>query len=78
VTQQPNSMYTGFFIISQTQKYFIYALTITGNQFSGANTNNGQQIRITNASNFVYTSQISGNSYYDGTPVNVDLVPPWQ
>jgi hypothetical protein len=78
VTQQPNNAYTGFLIISQNQKYFVYGLSITGNQFSGANTNNGQQIMITNAPNFVYTSQISGNSYYDGTPVNVDLVPPWQ
>jgi hypothetical protein len=78
LTPQPNNAYTGCVIISQTQKYFIYALTITGNQFSGANTNNGQQIMITNAPYFVYNQQISGNTYFDGTPVNVDLVPPWQ
>jgi len=78
VTQRPNSAYTGFFIISQNQKYFVDTLTITGNQFSGANTNNGQQIMITNAPTFVLNSQISNNYYYDGTPVNVDPVPPLQ
>jgi len=78
LTPQPNNLYAGFVIISQTQKYFIYALTITGNQFSGANTNNGQQIMLTNAPYFVYNQQISGNTYFDGTRVNVDLVQPWQ
>ena len=78
VTPQANNLYAGFVIISQTQKYFIYALTITGNQFSGANTNNGQQIMLTNAPYFVYNQQISGNTYNDGTTVNVDLVQPWQ
>ena len=78
VTPQANNLYAGFVIISQTQKYFIYALTITGNQFSGANTNNGQQIMLTNAPYFVYNQQISSNTYNDGTTVNVDLVQPWQ
>ena len=75
VTERPNNAYAGFQIISQHLKYFVDTLTITGNQFSGANTNNGQQIMITTAPNFVLNSQISNNYYYDGTPVNVDSVP---
>ncbi|MBV8533834.1 MAG: hypothetical protein JO207_08530 [Verrucomicrobia bacterium] len=78
VTPQSNDEYAGFVIISQTQKYFVDTLTITGNRFSGANTNNGRQIAITNAPNFVTNSQISGNYYDDGTAVIVDSVPPWQ
>jgi hypothetical protein len=78
VTAQTNSAFTGFQIISQNQRYFVDTLTITGNQFSGANTNNGQQIKVTNAPNFVLNSQISDNHYYDGTSVNVTPVPPLQ
>jgi hypothetical protein len=76
LTGRPNDGYTGFWVVSQNQKYFVDTLTITGNQFSGANTSNGRQIMITNAPNFVLSSQISGNSFYDGTPANVTLVPP--
>jgi hypothetical protein len=75
VTPRSNNAYAGFQILSPNQRYFVGRLTITGNLFSGANTNNAQQIRITNAPNFVLNSQISDNFYYDGTPANVTLVP---
>ena len=75
VTPRSNNAYAGFQILSPNQRYFVGQLTITGNLFSGANTNNGQQIRVTNAPNFVLNSQISGNLYYDGTPANLTLVP---
>ena len=75
VTPRSNNAYAGFQILSPNQKYFVNQLTITGNLFSGANTDNGQQIRVTGAPNFVLNSQISDNSYYNGTPANVTLVP---
>ena len=76
LTDQTNQGYLGFQIQSQHQKYFVDSLTIASNQFSLGNSKNGQQIIVTDAPNFVLSSQISNNVYYDGSPVIVNLTPP--
>jgi hypothetical protein len=76
LTDQTNQGYLGFQIQSEHQKYFVDNLSITANQFSLANSKNGQQIILTDAPNFVLNSQIESNVYYDGSPVIVNLVPP--
>jgi len=76
LTDQTNQGYLGFQIQSEHQKYFIDNLTIINNQFSLANSKNGLQIILTDAPNFVLSSQIANNVYYDGSPVIVNLIPP--
>jgi hypothetical protein len=76
LTAQTNQGYLGFDVKSPNQKYFIGTLTITENEFSGANTKNGLQIIVTATPNFILSSKISNNVYYDGTPVVVNSVVP--
>jgi len=70
-----NPYYLGFDIQSPHRKYWIGNLQITGNKFSFAAPQNGDQILISNSTQFLGSSSINGNVFDNGSPVAVNLQP---
>jgi hypothetical protein len=73
ITPTYNPYYLGFNIQSPNLRYWIGNLQITGNKFSSAAPQNGNQILISNSPQFLGSSSISGNSSDNGSPVTVNL-----
>jgi hypothetical protein len=70
-----NPYYLGFNIQSPNLRYWIGNLQITGNTFSSAAPQNGNQILFSNSPEFLGSSSISANFFDNGSPVPVNLQP---